>query len=215
MDSPGTPACCNKKKPNLYVGINLDGTRVHRTHIINRDSVPKWNDVCTLSPDQLSARLSFHVYHESVIPLMDDFCLAAVDIDIGTLRERCGTLGNRRKVKSAGTLSMCLAAIGIVESGKIETAGAQKAVQDLESSAVVSSVTGVVDTIVNGTGPVPEIQHCLRRHWNIPTTEHGGDFRQAKALFLTEEKSPDEDPSGEITLDDLEGGDGYDSERDF
>ncbi|KAJ7078260.1 hypothetical protein C8R44DRAFT_97350 [Mycena epipterygia] len=167
------PGFGHKKKPNLYVGIDLDGTRVHRTHTINRDSVPKWNDVCTLSADQLSARLSFHVYHESSIPLIDDSCLASVDIDLGTLRERCGTLGisekavaleltkKDTKVKYAGTLSVCLAAIGSIEGGKIELAGAQKDVEGLKSSAAVSSVTGVVDSIVAVQSKAGDIESSL------------------------------------------------------
>jgi hypothetical protein len=65
------------------------------------------------------------------------------------------------KVQYAGTLSMCLAAIGIVESGKFETAGAPKAVQDLESSAAVSSVTGVVDTFVKVQSKAGDIESSL------------------------------------------------------
>ncbi|KAJ7847238.1 hypothetical protein B0H14DRAFT_3676577 [Mycena olivaceomarginata] len=163
----------HKKKPNLYVVIGLDGTRVHRTHTINRESVPKWNDVYALSSDQLSARLSFHVYHKSSIPFTDDSCMATVDIDIRALRELCGTLGTSEKVVAlelmkknkkidvAGTLSVCLAAIGIVESGQIGVTSAQKDIQGLESSATVSSAMGAADSLANLQSKAGDIEPSL------------------------------------------------------
>ncbi|KAJ7117549.1 hypothetical protein C8R44DRAFT_707901 [Mycena epipterygia] len=167
------PSFGRQKEPNLYVGIDLDGTQVRRTHTINHDSVPKWNDVCTLSAEQSSSMLSFHVYHKTWIPLMDDSCMATVNIDIETLWKRCGTLGTSekivalelmkkdKKVSAAGTLCVRLAAIGIVESGKIEMAGAQKAVQGLESSAVVSGVMGAGDTIAEVQSKARDIESSL------------------------------------------------------
>ncbi|KAJ7117498.1 hypothetical protein C8R44DRAFT_673899, partial [Mycena epipterygia] len=163
----------HKKKPNLYVGIDVDGTRVHRTHTINRDSVPKWNDVCALSSDQLSARLSLHVYHKSSMPFTDDSCMATVNIDIETLRERCGTLGiseevvalelmkKDKKISVAGTLSVRLATIGIIEAGKIQVTSAQKDVQALGKSPVVSGVTGAVDTIAKVQSKAGDIGSSL------------------------------------------------------
>ncbi|KAJ7353300.1 hypothetical protein DFH08DRAFT_856466 [Mycena albidolilacea] len=156
------PSFVLQKEPNLYVAIELDGTRTHQTHTINRAAVPKWNDVFTLSPDRLSSRLSLHLYHKTSVPfnLKNDSCLATVDIDIGTLSERCGTLGTSEKtttlelikkdtkVKSAGTLSVRLAAISIVQAGRLEIVGAQTDIESIGFSSGAGRVMEAADTIV-------------------------------------------------------------------
>ncbi|KAJ7114090.1 hypothetical protein C8R44DRAFT_881638 [Mycena epipterygia] len=167
------PGLLHKKEPNLYVGIDVDGIRAHQTHTVNRDLVPKWNDVCTLSSDQLSSRLSFHVYHKTRTLFNNDSCLATVDIDIATLWERCGTLGTSEKtvalelmkkdtkIKSAGKLSVRLAVIGIVEGGKIEVTSAQKDVEGLGNPAAVPGFMGVADTIVKVQSKADDIGSSL------------------------------------------------------
>ncbi|KAJ7078237.1 hypothetical protein C8R44DRAFT_738410 [Mycena epipterygia] len=170
-----------QKEPKLYMEIDLDGKRMYRTHSINGESVPKWNDVRVLTPwleklrsaDQwLSSRLSLRLYHKTWF-ISKDECLASVDIELGALRERCGTLGTSEKtveleltkkdakVKYAGTLSVCLAAISIVESGKIEVTSAQKDVEVLGKSPVVSGVMGAADTIANVQSKAGDIESSL------------------------------------------------------
>ncbi|KAJ6559940.1 hypothetical protein B0H19DRAFT_1146120 [Mycena capillaripes] len=167
------PGFLHQKEPNLYVGIDLDESRVRQTHTINRDLVPKWNDVYALSSDQLSARLSLHVYHKSSRPLTDDSCLATVDISIRALQERCGTLGTSeqvvalelvkkdKRIKSAGTLAVRLAAIGIIEGGKTEVTSAQKAVEGLVDSGAVSGAMGAVDTVAKVQSKAGDIESSL------------------------------------------------------
>ncbi|KAJ7117517.1 hypothetical protein C8R44DRAFT_707884 [Mycena epipterygia] len=99
--------------------------------------------------------------------------MAVVDIDIESLRKRCGTLGTSEKavaleltkkdtkVKYAGTLSVCLAVIGSVEGGKIELTAAQKDVQGLESSPAVSSIMGAVDSIATVQLKAGDIESSL------------------------------------------------------
>ncbi|KAJ7078254.1 hypothetical protein C8R44DRAFT_754923 [Mycena epipterygia] len=98
---------------------------------------------------------------------------STVNIDIGTLREQCGTLGMSEKavaleltkkdtkIKYAGTLSVCLAAIGIVEAGKIEVTSVQKDIQALGNSAAVSGVIGVADTIAKVQSKAGDIESSL------------------------------------------------------
>ncbi|KAJ7078242.1 hypothetical protein C8R44DRAFT_654640 [Mycena epipterygia] len=65
------------------------------------------------------------------------------------------------KVKYAGTLSVCLAAIGSIEGGKIELAATRKDVQGLESAAAVSSITGAVDSIATVQSKAGDIESSL------------------------------------------------------
>jgi hypothetical protein len=65
------------------------------------------------------------------------------------------------KVKRAGTLSVCLAAISIVEGGKIEVTSAQKDVDGLGKSPAVSGVMGAADTIAMVQTKAMDIESTL------------------------------------------------------
>ncbi|KAJ6609708.1 hypothetical protein B0H10DRAFT_2225724 [Mycena sp. CBHHK59/15] len=139
------PGLLQRRAPNLYVAIDLDGVRTHRTHTTKRDLAPKWNDISTLSSDNPSSTLLLCLYHDTSFPGKPDTCLKTLDINIDDLLELCAEekvvnlkLNGELYKQSAVTLAVQLGPIGPTEAGTVEIINAQRDIENLAIGAVGS-----------------------------------------------------------------------------
>ncbi|KAJ7033060.1 hypothetical protein C8F04DRAFT_1235038, partial [Mycena alexandri] len=112
------PGPLHRKKPKFYVVIYRDGVEIQRTSSARGEPIPKWDHISTISADSRSAGMSLRLFHHS---FLGDTCLGAVDTDISTLVDLCGSgsdakvvkldligVENEWKGKPMGTLSVSL-----------------------------------------------------------------------------------------------------------
>ncbi|KAJ7453428.1 hypothetical protein FB451DRAFT_668777 [Mycena latifolia] len=78
----------HREAPNLYVGIDIDGKRIHRSSA-KRDWEGLWNDLAPLSAESQSSVIALQVFSKR--SMKKDKCLAKVEMEIGVLLEKCST----------------------------------------------------------------------------------------------------------------------------
>ncbi|KAF8207930.1 hypothetical protein K438DRAFT_1814655 [Mycena galopus ATCC 62051] len=166
---PG-PLTLHRDTPNLYVAIDVDDIRAHRTHA-KRDFVAKWNDVSTLLADHQSSVILLRVFHDNSLG-RKDICLAKAEIEISALLGMCASKEDQKGVAvklnhvdeaedmPSPTLVVHLETIRHVQAGAIAIANSEDDIANLGPAVTGSCVAKVVDRVtqhgdlVSGLGTV-------------------------------------------------------------
>ncbi|KAJ7035242.1 hypothetical protein C8F04DRAFT_1182409 [Mycena alexandri] len=146
---------------SLYVAIDVDATRVHRTHP-KKKAEDIWNELATLP----SSIITLQLFSDPA--LRKDRCLAKKEIELAVLLEMCGlpgetkgmqyiavALDHTRKTAAATpepVLVVCMTALGRFQAGDIVIANATEDVAALQGLDTRSQGLEVMDRAAQSSG---------------------------------------------------------------
>ncbi|KAF9063630.1 WD40-repeat-containing domain protein [Rhodocollybia butyracea] len=134
--------------PKLCIAIDIDGKRVYQTNP-SRKWMAMWNQICTLSVDDLSSLVTLQILHKSE-------CLAKKEIKFAQLLETnegqtdLSIVLNLVKEKNTAatpgpTLIVHMTAIGHIQAITVALANATRDIVTLKSPSTSSTVAKIVD----------------------------------------------------------------------
>ncbi|KAJ7121447.1 WD40-repeat-containing domain protein [Mycena epipterygia] len=166
------PGPLHRKRPNLYIAIYQDGAEVQRTHTIKRELAPEWEYLSKIEADLPSSTISLMLFHDSSVPLVEDECLGAVDTDIATLSDVCGSVGEEKvarlelkgvggklKGRPTGTISVRL--IRDTEAAVLAVEKAQRDVENMALGAKTSAIMQAGGVVAQSASTVNDFESVL------------------------------------------------------
>ncbi|KAF9067618.1 hypothetical protein BDP27DRAFT_899505 [Rhodocollybia butyracea] len=155
--------------PNLYVAIDIDGKRVHKTNP-SRKQVAMWNQICSLSVDSPSSVVALQIIHKSTF---SNHCLAKKEIEISQLLETDEGQKDLSVVldymeKDAmdmpgPTIVVRMTSISHVQAAKVALANATQDIGTLKSPSTSAALEKIMDIGADGGDLLSGLNTVLSR----------------------------------------------------